>query len=190
VVTVANVDHAPYVKDSIKNISVEKKSPNKIIDLKTVFADDDLGDVLTYTVTSNADDKIVKAEITGSNLTLSFSTENVGVSEIVITASSNGKVAKSMFMVETTIPVGINPLIEDTEVQIYPNPTKGSVHLNFSKIPRTGTWVTVYSISGQLVSKTLVSNKEELINLTGNPSGTYLIKVDQKASKTYKLIVE
>jgi len=51
-----NVDHAPYVKNPIKDISVDKGSPDQIIDLKTVFADDDLGDVLSYSVSSNTNE--------------------------------------------------------------------------------------------------------------------------------------
>jgi hypothetical protein len=189
-ISVTNTDDAPYVLDSIKNISVDKKSLDKVIDLKTVFEDDDLGDILTYTVTSNKNENVVNAKITGSILTLSFSASEIGTSELLITASSNGKEAHSKFNVEVKIPTGIDLLTYATDVQIYPNPTKGIVQLKFTNfLPNVDTWITVYSASGQLISKSLVRNKDEFLNLKGNLPGIYFIKIDQKNSKTYKLIL-
>ena len=104
--------------------------------------------------------------------------------------SSNGKEAKSKFNVEVKIPTGIELLNDDINVQIYPNPTKGNVNLKFSQTPKIGTWITVFDISGKMVLKSLVDTKENSINLKDNPAGLYLIKIDQKISKTYKLILE
>jgi hypothetical protein len=189
-ITVKNVDKAPYVKDPIKNVSVIKRAADKIIDLTTVFADDDLGDVLINTVTSNTNNQVVTAKITGSQLTLSFSTVNIGTSQIEITASSNGKVAKSQFTVEVTSPTGIDPLSNEVDVQIYPNPTNGKVQINFGQTPAAGIWITIYSITGKVVSKSLADNKDVSVNLIGNPVGLYFIKIDQKTPKTYKIVLE
>ncbi|MDP2336789.1 MAG: T9SS type A sorting domain-containing protein [Bacteroidota bacterium] len=190
VITINNVDHAPYIKNPIKDVSVDKGAPDQIIDLKTVFADDDPGDVLIFSVTSNTNDQVVTAIITGSNLTLDFSSVNIGSSEIVITASSNGKEATTNFKVDVNIPTGIDPLIDINDVQIYPNPTKGKVQVKFSNIPKGGTWIIVYSISGKIIYKSLAQNKLEFLNLKGNPAGLYFIKVDLKIPKVYKLVLE
>ncbi len=190
IVSVLNVDHAPYVKDSIKNISVFKKAPDQAIDLSKVFADDDSGDILSYTVTSNSNDKVVTPKMTGSNLTLSFSTENTGTSELVITASSNGKEAKSKFKVEVKIPTGIPHLLNDPVVQVYPNPTKGKLYVKFDRTPQTGTWITVYNFTGKEILRIPAGNIEEFINLEEKPSGFYFIRIDQKTPKTYKIILE
>jgi hypothetical protein len=190
VIAVANVDHAPYVMNAIRDVSVDKGSLDQIIDLKTVFADEDLGDVLVYSVSSNVNDQVVKAIVTGTNLTLSFSKEFSGLSEIAIKVISNGKETSSKFNVEVKIPTGIVPLSVEPEVQVYPNPTKGNVQLKFSQTPKTDTWVTIYSISGKVIFKSLAVNKEENLNLKGNPTGLYFIKVDQKISKTFKIVLE
>jgi hypothetical protein len=190
VVTVLNVDHAPYVKNKINDISVDKGSPAQIVHLKTIFADDDFGDVLSYSVTSNSNNQVVQAQITGTDLSISFSAENNGSSEIVITASSNGKEVHSTFKVEVKIPTGIDQLQNIADIQFYPNPTKGMIQMKFNQTPETGTWVTIYSISGNIVYKSLVKDKIENINLNSNPVGLYIIKVDQKTSKTYKVILE
>ena len=191
IVEVLNVDHAPYVKNAINDISVNKGAPDQIIDLKTVFADDDFGDVLIYSVTSNTSDLVVEAKITGSDLTLDFSNLNIGLSEIVVSASSNGKEANSKFKVEVNIPTLIDPLGENSqEILIYPNPTKGEVKLTFSQLPKTGTWITVFDITGKLIFKSMADNKEEYLNLKGNQVGLYFIKIDQKIPKAYKIVLE
>jgi hypothetical protein len=189
-IRVHNMDHPPYVKAPIKDVSVDKGSPDQIIDLKTVFADDDFGDVLIYSVISNTNDLVVEATISGSSLTLNFSDLNIGLSEIVITASSNGKEVNSKFTVEVNIATVINAISNDDEVQIYPNPTKGLVQLSFNHIPVSGSRITVYDLTGKIIYKSQVVNKIESLNLIGKPRGLYFIKIDQKTPKTYKLILE
>jgi len=189
-ISVVHVDHAPYVKYPIENISVDKRASDKIVDLKTVFADDDPGDILTYSVESNTNNKVVQATVAESNLILSFSDENTGFSEITVTGSCNGKVAKSTFTVEVKVPTGIDPNVEEVEGQIYPNQTKGKGLLKFSKIPEANTWITVFDVSGRMISRFMPDNKEQFINLEGNCPGLYFIKVDQKIIKSYKLILE
>jgi len=189
-ILVAHVDHAPYVKDSIKNISVEKRSPHLIINLTTVFADDDSEDVVTYAVESNTNNKIITPQISGNELTLNFSTENTGLSELVITASANGKVAKSKFKVEVKIPTGIDPLFEDNAIQIYPNPTKGNVTIAFSQIPKSATRITVFSSNGKIIFQSPATKKEENINLNNQSPGLYFVKIDGESSRIYKLLLK
>jgi hypothetical protein len=83
----------------------------------------------------------------------------------------------------------VNPVFLSS-VKIYPNPTKGKVQLKFSQIPDAGTWISVYDASGRLVLKSPALDLEESINLEGNPAGLYFIKLNQKSSKTYKLVLE
>ncbi|MBA4410697.1 MAG: hypothetical protein C0397_14895, partial [Odoribacter sp.] len=190
IIEVSFLDVAPYVKDSIKNMSVEKMSSDKVIDLRTVFADDNPGDELTFRVSSNTNKDIVIPKIIGSYLILSFSTEKIGISEIVVTASSNGKEVNSKFTVEVNIPTGIVPGINDPDVSIYPNPAKEKVFLKFSQLPKTGTCVTVYTHTGIMMSRHLADGQEEFIDMKNLPSGLYLIKIDQSVSKTYKVVLE
>jgi M6 family metalloprotease-like protein len=190
IITVVNVDHAPYVKNTIKDISVDKGAPAQVIDLTTIFADDDSEDVLSYLVSSNSNNLVINPVIVNSILTLNFSAENSGVAEIEITASSGGKNAKLKFKVEVKLPTGIDPLTGKDDVVIYPNPTKGMVHISFDKIPETGTFVTVSDISGKAISKLKADRNEIYLDLTGYPSGLYLISIDRKNSKTYKILLE
>jgi len=190
VINLIDSDKWPYVQDPIDDISVEKRSPEQIIDLTTVFADDDTGDILSYSVTGNTNDKVVQATISGTNLILKFSTENVGFSDITITAESNGKIAESAFNVEVRIPTLINPENEISAIKIFPNPTRGPVQINFNKIPEANSWISIFDVSGKLISKIKAEDKEQSINLQGNVPGIYLVKINEKNSKTYRIVLE
>ena len=189
-ISVSSTDTAPYVKDSIKNISVNKGAADIIIDLKNVFADNDQGDILNFSVTSNTNGQVVAAKITGSELTLSFSTQYNGLSQITITASSNGKEAQSKFNVEVKISTGIGLPDEDNGLLVYPNPTEGEIHLKIDRISKDGIWINVYNESGKLISRSLIRNNEENLNLKGNVPGIYFIQIDQKNKKAYKVVLK
>ena len=189
-ILVAPVDHAPYVKDSIKNISVNKNSADLNIDLKSVFADDDLNDVLSYSVSENINVKLVQTQITGSNLKLSFTPENFGYSIIQLTAKSNGKTVTSLFIVEVKnlTDVNLKSSSSSTDIQIYPNPTNGNVVLKFSEMPETDTPISVFNNSGKLIRQTKTNSSEQSIDLQNFPGGMYFIRVDQEIPRTFKVV--
>jgi hypothetical protein len=190
VITVKNVDKAPYLKNPILDISADNRAPDQTIDLQTVFADDDLGDVISYSVTSNTNSQVVTAKIAGSNLTVSFSSQNTGSSEIEITANSNGKEVTSKFNVEVKIPSGIDLLVFDQNFMLYPNPTTGKLKLVFNKIPKSGISISVNDFTGKNCLKQLIRKNVEWIDLSGNVPGIYFIKTDQKNSKAQKVILK
>jgi hypothetical protein len=189
-IEVSKADAAPYVKDSIPNITTEKGSSDKVIDLRTVFADDDPGDELSYQVELNTGINFVTAKIIGSYLILSISEKNTGISELLIRATSNGKVARSNFKVEVQIPTGIDPGIADSDVRIYPNPATEKVYVKFSRQPKAGTWIILYNSAGKMISRKPAMHQEEVIKLKNLVPGLYLIKTDQSASGTFKLVID
>lgn len=190
VINVKNVDQLPYVKVPIDNISVDKGSAAKIVDLGVIFGDNDPSDLFSYMVTSNTNDQIVTAEVERSNLTLGYSTENTGKSEITISASSNGKSVQLTFEVEVKNPTGIENLPDSPAIQIYPNPSKEDITLDFGNVPASNRWITVYNASGEVVLKQKVNKSIETVGLRGNASGVYFIKPDQRSVKMYKVIVK
>ncbi len=179
-----------YVKNPIQNISVEKMAPDQKIDLTAIFADDNPNDVISYSISENSNNQVVNANISGSELTLSFSTVNVGSSEISVLASANGKSAQSTFKVEVTFPVGINQLIDDEKVEVYPNPSDGDIYLKFDQVPKAGSVVSVYNLTGSVIMEKMITNKLENLNIKGNSPGLYFIQIEQKTPKTFKIILQ
>ena len=66
--------------------------------------------------------------------------------------------------------VGVRDLA-NTDLKVYPNPTNGEVQLPLLDMER----VEVYNATGQLVFKR--SNVTSTIDLAGQPSGLYLLKI-------------
>ena len=190
VITVKNVDHPPYVKNAIPDVSVENGAADQLIDLTSIFADEDVTDVLIYSVTSNSNDQVVTVTISNTVLTLHFSTTNTGTADVVITASSNGRDVQSKFKAEVKLPTGINDVIDNEPIQVYPNPTSGKVQIKFSSAPKADTWITVIDIYGKIILKLKAESRDENLNLSGNSPGLYFIKIDQKTPKTFKLILK
>ncbi len=190
VITVFNVDHAPYLKSTIKDVIVGKNAPDQSIDLNTIFQDDDQGDHLTFLVSSSDNDQVVQASISGSSLILSFSSGNTGSSDITITASSNGKQVQTSFKVDVSLPTVFDLINETPQVQIYPNPTKGLVQIKFPNVPVKKSWINVFYSSGSLILRSLATKSEEMLNLAGYKPGLYFIRIGEQNSKTYKLVLE
>ncbi len=189
-INVTAVDHPPYISDPIPAITADKYSPEKVLDLSTVFVDEDPGSVISYAVTSNTNNQVVKASISGSVLTLTFSNQNVGVSEITITASSNGKIVQAKFSVEVQIPTAIDDVNDSPMVKIYPNPTQGMVNINFGTVPEYGSSITVYNATGKMISRMLATQSIENLDLKGNSPGLYIITIGSKNLQTYKVILK
>jgi len=169
------------------DIIVDKGAPDQVIDLKTVYND---AAIISYAVTSNTNEQVVITILNGSELTFSFSKEVTGTSEITITAISNGIEIRSTFKVVVKIPVGIQPLGENQDMLIYPNPTRGEVHINLTNIPALGMELSVYNVSGKVIYKSLITRMEETIDLQGNPSGVYFIKIGEKVNEIFKIVLQ
>ena len=68
-----------------------------------------------------------------------------------------------------TLDIKKNPFIEGSIV-IAPNPTTGTLYISFNDIE------LVEDTGRKVLSQKVQSNREEL-NLTNNPSGTYILKI-------------
>ncbi|HAH23855.1 MAG TPA: hypothetical protein DCL77_08870, partial [Prolixibacteraceae bacterium] len=188
-ISVMNLDKAPYVINPIENISVDKTAPDQIIDLQTVFADDDWGDVLSYNFYSNTNNQVVMTKLTGCKLALSFSTQNIGSSEISIAATSNGKEAIAKFNVEVKIPTGITSITGDQKLRVFPNPAIGKVKVELDQVPAMGMELIVTDINGKTILRQVIHQKEQWVDLTGNRPGIYLLKTNYGDLNVQKIIL-
>ena len=85
---------------------------------------------------------------------------------------------------------GIDPMISDQKLTIYPNPTTGKIKIVFDQIPIKGTTLTVNDFTGKTILTRSIRNKEEVIDLKGNSPGVYLIRTDMKDFKVQKVILK
>ena len=87
-------------------------------------------------------------------------------------------------------PIGINEPGDDEIIRIYPNPTEGVLHVeNTSK---EELYLSIYSMTGQLVLERRIQSGTEVLNLGNMESGIYFIKymTENQQLKTGKLIIK
>jgi len=117
------------------------------------------------------------------NLTFSNTVISNIRSENILYASKNG-------ILNVQLATAQHPLIENAAVQISPNPSKGMVHLNFNQKPTTGTWISVYDLTGKVILKSIADGAVTSLNLNGNPKGLYFIKIGNETMKAFKIVLE
>ncbi|MBV5343925.1 T9SS type A sorting domain-containing protein, partial [bacterium] len=69
-----------------------------------------------------------------------------------------------------------NKINENTEIKIYPNPSKGFFQIENPETSRNSRY-EVYSFDGKLLLSEMIISKKTNVCLKGYPAGNYLIKV-------------
>ncbi|MDP6547120.1 MAG: lamin tail domain-containing protein, partial [Phycisphaerae bacterium] len=88
-VTVDPTNDAPTVVNPIADVTVDEDADDTVLDLSNVFGDIDVGDTLSLTVSANSNPDILTANVTGTNLTLSFLPDGNGTADITIRATDS-----------------------------------------------------------------------------------------------------
>jgi hypothetical protein len=70
-----------------------------------------------------------------------------------------------------------------SELKIYPNPTKGTLIVAFSSAEQQDQiYLRIYNMKGVLISYQLSSESKTIIDLSAQPSGTYIMKISSGES--------
>jgi hypothetical protein len=89
--------------------------------------------------------------------------------------------------------LGINDLNDINNVELYPNPTEGDVHIKFSANQAEKMVVQITDITGKVVSTSQITSKEGsnliIVPTDGMSSGTYFVKLGSNA-KALKFVVK
>jgi hypothetical protein len=76
------------------------------------------------------------------------------------------------------MPTGLVNRTIDQKIKLYPNPTKGQITLTLGTSQNHESRVEIYNLMGtQVFSKVFYNSSSETIDLTGNPTGIYIVKV-------------
>jgi len=87
-------------------------------------------------------------------------------------------------------PTGVNQLkINNEQLKIYPNPNNGQFTLSLSNLTENCN-VEIYNVLGEKVYTDALPQSQSNINLTGQPNGVYLIRVNERNTYLTQKIVK
>jgi len=104
-VNVNPVNDAPTVSNPIDDVLAFENDPDTVLDLSPAFADVDIGDSLTLSVSGNTNPGLVTANLVGTQLTLSYLPDQSGTAEITVRATDS---AAPGLWVDDTLTVGVD----------------------------------------------------------------------------------
>jgi hypothetical protein len=183
------VDEDPFVANPVADVSVYENAEDTIIDLSGVFSDPDNGDsTITKSVKSNSSIDLVEATISGNELTLSYTENATGEAKIVIQGQSGMKTVLDTFMVKVSEEVTGIDNTQPLTINVYPNPTNGRFKIDTKKGEKLS--VRVYDLGGSVVYEEGHYTPEQPVDISDQPAGSYIIKVQKKNKTTNKLIIK
>ena len=186
----AKQNSAPEVANEIDDQSFEEGFVSQLIDISNCFNDAE-DDPLTITATSS-DETVVTVELSGSELTIT----ETGMGEALITlTASDGSLSVEMFInivVSTTTVISKENY--NFKLDLYPNPTKGIVHLKSSKEISSDVVVRVTDSGGATLKVMELNgmgvNITETIDISELYAGIYFINLENKDINTTVKVVK
>ncbi len=174
------VNVPPVVVNPLDDITVYEGFESYEIDISDVFADDN-DDELYFSVESS-DESVVIASITGT--LLNILEEGTGSSTISVTADDGMLDTTESFTFTVTETTDIEE-ISIADINLYPNPTSGSLTIGFGDISGTDDIIVeVITPNGQNVYREVFSgNRSELeLDLAMLNSGIYYLRITKDSA--------
>jgi len=130
-----------------------------------------------------------------SNASVSFfdvdgdNDEDVLITGVDSTSSRTSK----LYVNNGPLPNNINELTKASEIRLYPNPTSDLVQIGYSSVYTGSVVISLYDLSGRLVSQKLafVSEGEEQISMpvSSFSNGTYIVELNANGKKNLAKLV-
>ena len=143
---------------------------NRVLILAFVF--------LALTLNTNAQEAILT---TGGDASSTTGSVSYSVGQIVYTTNTGatGSVAQG---VQQPYEISISTAIKNTkdillDFKAYPNPVRDNLRLRTGNRNFDNLYYQLLDIKGNLLKQEKISDSETLINMSGFPSATYLLKV-------------
>lgn len=170
-----------FISYSIDDIYLETNASPLNIELDDHF--NASGAELSFEITRNSDATLVTTSLSGSSLTLSFTPEAKGVSEITVVATANEISVEDMFIVAVGSEVGIEESPSFLP-KVYPNPVTGQLIVEGAK----GANLRLYNSNGSLVLEHVGSIDKTMLSLDHLNTGIYLLQIyGPEGSSTVKI---
>ena len=160
----------PFMLNPIEDVFVGANAAPVTIDLKNHF--NASGATLTYQITENTDAELVTTAISGNFLSLSFTPERRGVTEITIAATANGISVEDTFRVAVGSELGTEEHLL-FRPKVYPNPASDLINIEAAP----GSHFRLYNSTGSLLLEDYTIDKKNTLSLGNLKAGIYLLQI-------------
>lgn len=175
-INVINTNDAPYSTDTIPDYTFLANNVINIVIPFTIFADDDLGDELTYSTS------LLPAWLNFNSDNLTFwgmaDVSDTGLYQITLYATDLAGASDSLDFNLTVDYQAANNLtnnLSEYSVNIYPNPTSGIVNIKFNC--KNSKEVYIFDAIGKLVYSDFTNQDFKTFNLSSLEKGVYFIHI-------------
>jgi hypothetical protein len=130
----------------------------------------------------------------GGNATGTGGTVSYSIGQIAYTLASGGSNGYAIQGVQQPLEVSIISSVNQIEskftLDVYPNPTSSRLILNASETNLKNMTYQLLSIDGTTLKQNQINSSAEQIDMSGLPSGTYLLRVvsKQQQIKLFKIV--
>jgi len=173
---VDQVNRAPVFKDDVQPIFLTVGETTGVMSLADMFTDPD-GDEITCTY-ALADEGIISVFAAGNNVIITA--DKVGTTKLNVTATDPAGLSNTK-AIDVTVAEqsGINDIIIDTQVGIWPNPVVDVLNVRLD-LDAADVEYSIFSISGTRVyteTSDARASQVKTIDVSQLPAGTYLLRV-------------
>ena len=188
---------SPVVDDSRPVVSVftiPSTSTSLTVPLSIFTATDDIG-VTGYLVNENpATPSISSSRWTTiaptSYLALSTGTKTLYAWSKDGAGNVSASLADGVIITIDQLPTAIENIDVTIKIDVFPNPCVDHVTVRFSEMPEAGSHIEIIDITGRKIASREISNSEEMISLSEQPAGLYMVKTTiGSREKITKLII-
>ena len=112
--------------------------------------------------------------------------KGISLIKVVATDNSGGQSSVQFYLYTDTAPTAVSQPIAESNIQVYPNPSKGTIY--FNGLEEDTAQVNVYDLTGKHVMQTSVSNNEA-VQMDGMKNGIFVLSILSNEQLINKKIV-
>ncbi len=180
-------DKAPYWVTPIDDVIVEVNATDMFIDISERYTDldDDYNNIIT-SIQSNSNPALVTVSAHNDWITLKFTPDLSGEAVIVVATLSNGKTVTETFTVTVSPTTSVGePTLKD--MVVYPNPSNGIFRIQTQVANDLD--VQIFSVTGRQVYANPNYSGYDVIDISKQAAGQYIIKLNDGTTMLTKLII-
>lgn len=176
-ITVINTNDAPVVVNEIPDMETNTSELYTYSIPENIFADVDLGDILTYSAELENGNMLPNwLNFNSETKTFSGTPENAEILNIEVTVNDiAGEYVSDAFKLTVKGTSGISNLSQ-IDIRVYPNPTSNFITIE-QDITDGKTYVEIVNISGEIILSEIMISSSKTIDVSNLSAGIYFIKL-------------